>query len=147
MLEIKIIETIEDLEKALKIRRKVFVEEHNVPESIELDEFDTLGVGCMHFLALYDNKPVGTLRANLTIKDTVKIQRFCFLPEYRKSGFGKLLLDFAEKELLTKGYKYFFLEAKFSVHPFYEKCGYKKVSDIFYEVNVPHVKMEKLIKC
>ena len=124
MLEIKIIETIEDLEKALKIRREVFVEEHNVPESIELDEFDTLGVGCTHFLALYDNKPVGTLRANLTIKDTVKIQRFCFLPEYRKSGFGKLLLDFAEKELLTKGYKYFFLEAKFSVHPFYEKCGY-----------------------
>ena len=35
---------------------------------------------------------------NLTIKDTVKIQRFCFLPEYRKSGFGKLLLDFAEKD-------------------------------------------------
>ena len=146
MLEIKIIETIEDLEKALKIRREVFVEEHNVPESIELDEFDTLGVGCMHFLALYDNKPVGTLRANLTIKDTVKIQRFCFLPEYRKSGFGKLLIEFAENELIKKGYKNFFLEAKFSVHPFYEKCGYKKVSDIFYEVGVPHVKMEKLIK-
>lgn len=145
MLEIKIIETNEDLEKALKIRREVFVEEHNVPENIELDEFDTLEAGCMHFLALYDNKPFGTLRANLTIKDTVKIQRFCLLPECRKSGFGKQLLEFAEKVLLNQGYSYFFLEAKFSVYPFYEKCGYKKVSDIFYEVGVPHVKMEKFI--
>lgn len=146
MLEIKIIKTTSDLEKALNIRRTVFVEEHNVPEDIELDEFDTLEANCLHFLALYNNKAIGTLRANLTIKDKVKIQRFCLLPEYRKSGFGKLLLDFAEKELFKKGFTYFFLEAKFSVHPFYEKCGYKNVSDIFYEVNVPHVKMEKLIK-
>lgn len=145
MLEFKVIETKEDLEKALNIRRTVFVEEHNVPESIELDEFDTLDSQCMHILALYDNKPIGTLRANLTVKDKVKFQRFCFLPEYRRSGFGKLLLEFAENELLKKDYNYFFLEAKFSVHPFYEKCGYKKVSDIFYEVGVPHVKMEKSV--
>ena len=146
MLEIKVIETNEDLEKALKIRREVFVEEHNVPENIELDEFDILEASCMHFLALCDNKPIGTLRANLTIKDTVKIQRFCLLPEHRKSGFGKQLLEFAEEVLLKQGYKYFFLEAKFSVHPFYEKCGYKKAIAIFYEVGVPHVKMEKLVQ-
>ena len=146
MTEFRRIEKQMDLEKALQIRREVFVKEHNVPESIELDEFDTLDSQCMHILALYENKPIGTLRANLTIKDKVKFQRFCFLPEYRKSGFGKLLIEFAENELIKKGYKNFFLEAKFSVHPFYEKCGYKKVSDIFYEVGVPHVKMEKLIK-
>ena len=69
MLEIKIIETKDDLEKALNIRRTVFVQEHNVPEDIELDEFDTPDSGCVHVLALYDNKPIGTLRANLTIKD------------------------------------------------------------------------------
>ena len=143
MLNIKIIETNDDLEKALNIRRTVFVEEHKVPENIELDEFDSLDTGCVHFLALHNNKPIGTLRANLTNKDKVKFQRFCFLPEYRMHGFGKLLLEFAENELIKKGYTYFFLEAKFSVHQFYEKCGYKKISDIFYEVGVPHVKMEK----
>lgn len=146
MIDFKIIKTQDDLQKALNIRKMVFVEEHNVPESIELDEFDTLDSNCLHILALYNNKPIGTLRANLTIKDKVKIQRFCFLPEYRKSGFGKQLLEFTENELIKKGYNYFFLEAKFSVHPFYEKCGYKRVSDIFYEVDVPHVKMEKHIK-
>ncbi len=143
MTEFRIINSAEELDTALNIRRIVFVQEHNVPEDIELDEFDTLDSGCMHILVLYKNKPIGTLRANLTIKGKVKIQRFCFLPEYRKSGFGKQLLEFTENELLKKGYKHFFLEAKFSVHPFYEKCGYKKVSDIFYEVGVPHVKMVK----
>ena len=143
MTEFRIINSAEELDTALNIRRIVFVQEHNVPEDIELDEFDTLDSGCVHILAFYKNKPIGTLRANLTIKDKVKIQRFCFLPEYRKSGFGKQLLEFTENQLLKKGYKYFFLEAKFSVHPFYEKCGYKKVSDIFYEVGVPHVKMVK----
>ncbi len=143
MLEFKFVKTQNELESALDIRRNVFINEMGVPESIELDELDTLGSPCEHVLVLYDNKPIGTLRANLTIKDKVKIQRFCFLAEYRKLGFGKQLLEFAENELHKKGYKYFFLEAKFSVHPFYEKCGYKKVSDIFYEVNVPHVKMVK----
>lgn len=145
MLEIKVIETNEDLEKALKIRREVFVEEHNVPENIELDEFDTLESQCTHYLVSLDKKPIGTIRCNLVSGATVKVQRFCFLPEHRKSGFGRKLLEFIENDLSEKGYSYFFLEAKFSVYPFYEKCGYKKVSDIFYEVGVPHVKMEKFI--
>lgn len=145
MVEIKVIENNEDLDKALSIRRTVFVDEHNVPEDIELDEFDILNSQCIHFLVTLSEKPIGTIRCNLVSQSDVKIQRFCFLPEYRKSGYGKKLLEFIENYLSKKGYNYFFLEAKFSVYPFYEKCGYKKVSDIFYEVNVPHVKMEKWI--
>lgn len=145
MLEFKIVETNEDLKEALKIRRTVFIEEHNVPENIELDEFDILPSQCKHVLVLLNKKPIGTMRCNLVSPKNLKIQRFCFLPEYRKSGYGKLLLEFIEKEFSKKGYNHFFLEAKFSVYPFYEKCGYKKVSDVFIEANVPHVKMEKYI--
>ena len=145
MLEIKVIETNEDLEKALNVRRTVFINEMGVPESIELDEFDTLNSQSKHILVLYNGQVVGTARCNLISDTELKIQRFCFLPEYRKSGFGKLLLEFIEKEFSQIGYNYFFLEAKFSVHEFYKKCGYKKVSDIFIEANVPHIKMEKEI--
>ena len=71
MLEIKIIETKDDLEKALNIRRTVFVHEHNVPEDIELDEFDTLDSGCVHVLALYDNKlNTSTCRINAFVVAT-----------------------------------------------------------------------------
>ena len=145
MTEIRSEKTQTDLETALNIRRTVFIEEFNVPEDIELDEFDSIDSRCEHILVLHKNAPVGTARCNLVSEGKLKIQRFCFLPEYRKSGYGKKLLEFIENYLSKKGYNYFFLEAKFSVHPFYEKCGYKKVSDIFYEVNVPHVKMEKWI--
>ena len=146
MINFKIIKTDEDLENALKIRREVFVEEHNVPESIELDEFDTLDSQCKHILVLYNKKLVCTARCNFISDTELKVQRFCFLPEYRNVGFGKLLLEFIEKEFSQIGYNYFFLEAKFSVYEFYEKCGYKKVSDIFIEANVPHIKMEKWVK-
>lgn len=145
MLEIKVIETNEDLKKALNIRRTVFINEMGVPESIEIDNFDTLTSQCKHILVLYNGQVVGTARCNLISATELKIQRFCFLSEYRKSGFGKKLLEFIEKEFSNIGYNYFFLEAKFSVHEFYEKCGYKKVSDVFIEANVPHIKMEKEI--
>ncbi len=143
MTEFKFVKTQADLENALNIRRNVFINEMGVPESIELDELDTLTSQCKHILVLYNNEPVGTARCNLITDKKLKIQRFCFLPEYRKSGFGKTLLEFIETEFSKKGYNYFFLEAKFSVHEFYEKCGYKKVSDVFIEANVPHIKMEK----
>lgn len=146
MIQFRFVKTQNDLEKALNIRRNVFINEMGVPESIELDEFDTLTSQCKHILVLCNNKPIGTARCNLISDTKLKIQRFCFLPEYRKSGFGKLLLEFIEKEFSNKGYNYFFLEAKFSVHKFYKKCGYKKVSDIFIEANVPHIKMEKSLK-
>jgi len=143
MLEFKIVNTEEELKSALKIRRDVFINEMSVPESIEIDDYDKLNSQCKHILVLLENKPVGTARCNLISETELKIQRFCFLPEYRKSGFGKLLIEFIEREFSDKGFNYFFLEAKFSVHEFYEKCGYKKVSDVFIEANVPHIKMEK----
>ena len=145
MLEIKVIETNEDFKKALNIRRNVFINEMGVPEIIEIDNFDALNSQCKHILVLYNGQVIGTARCNLISDTELKIQRFCFLPEYRKSGFGKKLLDFIETEFSKEGYNYFFLEAKFSVHEFYEKCGYKKVSDIFIEANLPHIKMEKWV--
>lgn len=145
MTEIRFAKTQTDLETALNIRRTVFIEEFNVPEDIELDEFDSIDSRCEHILVLHKNAPVGTARCNLVSEGKLKIQRFCFLPEYRKNGFGKMLLNFIETEFTKRGYSYFFLEAKFSVHTFYEKCGYKKVGDVFPEANVPHIKMEKTL--
>ena len=143
MLEFKFVKTQNELNAALDIRRNVFINEMGVPESIELDELDTLTSPCRHVLVLYNEKPIGTARCNLITANKLKIQRFCFLPQHRKNGFGKRLLEFIESEFSKRGFNYFYLEAKFSVYEFYEKCGYKKVSDVFTEANVPHVKMEK----
>ena len=42
MLTVKLVENKTELEQALKIRIEVFVREQNVPEQIEIDEFDDI---------------------------------------------------------------------------------------------------------
>lgn len=54
-------------------------------------------------------------------------------------------LEFAEEYYRKNGIKKIILDSQYPVKDFYEKCGYKTVSDIFMEVNIPHVKMEKKI--
>ena len=38
------------------------------------------------------------------------------------------------------------LNSKFQVYSFYEKSGYKTVSEPFYDVGIKHIKMEKALK-
>ena len=114
MLEFKFVKTQNELESALDIRRNVFINEMGVPESIELDELDTLGSPCEHVLVLYNSKPVGTARCNLISDSELKIQRFCFLPQHRKNGFGKRLLEFIEGESILLSLDF---EGVCAVHP------------------------------
>ena len=49
-MKIKRITTEIDLQAALEIRKAVFIEEQQVPESDEFDQFDTLEDQCGHVL-------------------------------------------------------------------------------------------------
>jgi len=131
------------LNVCLKIREKVFIEEKHVPREIENDEFDRLRDDCEHFLIYYNGKPVGTVRFRFTDSGIVKLQRFCFLEDCRKLGLGSKVLEYAEKRYKSLGKSKIVIEAKFSASQFYEKCSYKAVSEIFYEVGVEHIRMEK----
>ena len=41
------------------------------------------------------------------------------------------------------GYQETFLNGQVPSIPFYEKCGYKAIGEVFYEANIPHKKMIK----
>ena len=135
MLEIKIIEDQSDLEKAMVIRRRVFVDEQKVPENIEIDEFEALAT---HILALSDGKPVGTARWRVTANG-VKLERFAVLPEYRGSHIGAALLKFTLNNIDTETTVYLF--SQISAVGFYKKYGFANRGKIFYEANIPHRKM------
>jgi predicted GNAT family N-acyltransferase len=135
----------DELKKCLAIREKVFIIEKDVPREIENDEFDAIRNDCEHFLILCNSLPVGTVRMRFLENDVMKLQRFCFLKEYRHLGLGSKTVTFIEERYRKFGKVKIVIEAKYAVSPFYEKCGYKKVSDIFYEVGVKHVNMEKQI--
>ncbi|MCH3971404.1 MAG: GNAT family N-acetyltransferase [Oscillospiraceae bacterium] len=131
------------LKQCLQIRNAAFTLEKGVPKSIEIDEYDCLNDQCTHFLIQFKNENAGTIRC-LKVSDTViRIQRFCFYKHFRKDGLGKAVMEYIEKKYREKGIIKIVMDAKFEVCGFYEKCGYRKMSDLFIEAGIEHVKMEK----
>ncbi len=139
------IETVltEDNGRCLRIRRAVFVDEQAVPEEFEIDSLDEKGAACDRFLILCDGRDAGTFRCFYESPETVHLQRFCVLKEYRLRGLGRSGLLSAEKFYAERGAKEITLNAQCSAAGFYERCGYKAVSGAFYEAGMPHVKMVK----
>ena len=135
----------EDLKRCLKIRNDVFVKEKGVPESIETDEYDCLNEQCEHFLAEYEGQDAGTIRCRKISDSVRKIQRFCVYNRFRKNGLGKAVVEYIESYYRNQGITTMIVDAKYEAHGFYEKCGYKKVSDVFMEAGTAHIKMEKQI--
>lgn len=131
------------LNQSLEVRRLVFTVERGISQEVEVDSFDVLDGKCDHFLVKLDGENVGAFRCMHKSDDTVQLQRFCFLSSHRGLGLGRKSLEFAEKHYRKSGIKKIILDSQYPVKDFYEKCGYKTVSEIFMEVNIPHVKMEK----
>lgn len=144
-LEIMYVENENDLKVCLKIRDEVFIKEKNVPKEIEVDNYDILNKICNHFLIKYQNKNIGTFRCVYEDDNNIKLQRFCLIKEFRNLGIGKKALDYIENYYKRKNIKYITLNSKYNVSKFYEKCGYKKISKIFIEADVKHIKMKKNI--
>ncbi len=135
-IKIRIANWDSDKDSLARIRRRVFIEEQNVPEDMEWDEHDD---SATHFLASLDNRVIATAR----LKTDGQIGRMAVLAEYRNKGIGSKLLQFilltARQQQLKKAY----LHAQVSAVPFYKKHGFTTHSHVFYEANIPHQVMSK----
>lgn len=127
----------EDLDHAFAIRRKVFVEEQQVDEREEYDQFEDSST---HYLATVDGQPAGTARWR-EVGDKVKLERFAVLPEYRGTGAGKALV-LATLEDARKVGKPIYLHAQMPVVDFYQKLGFRAYGEEFIEAGIRHLKME-----
>ena len=134
-IAVKQVRSIKEKKHAISIRRKVFVEEMNIPENIEIDKHDE---SAKHILAYIENKPIGTARWRKT-SHGLKLERFAVLKEYRSRGAGKALTKYIIKKINKE--KMIFLNSQYSAIGFYEKLGFKKIGNIFIEVDIPHQKM------
>lgn len=123
-------------EQAKQIRNKVFIIEQNVREEEEFDEFEEQSI---HYLLLIDNKAIGTARWR-NIGDWVKLERFAVLKNYRHSKRGDFILQQVIEDALKEG-KPLYLHAQLKAIPFYERRGFKKVGDLFWECDIAHYKM------
>ncbi len=128
------------MERAFAIRRRVFVEEQNVPEEIEMDADDSHS---FHALAILDGVAIGCGRM-LEHGDTeVKIGRMAVLSEFRKTGVGALILRFLIDRARARGVRKAILHAQLTAEGFYLKEGFKPVGGVFDEAGIAHRKMER----
>ncbi|MDR4433701.1 GNAT family N-acetyltransferase [Bacillus tequilensis] len=141
-MNIKRITTENDLRAALDIRRTVFIEEQNICESDEFDEFDTLQEQCQHILVYHKKQPVGTGRVRI-LDHTGKLERICILKPYRKYGLGKVIISELENIMKEKGITAYKLHGQTQAAGFYQKLGYQISSQEFMEDGIPHVLMTK----
>ena len=133
------------VDECVKIRTEVFVGEQHVPPELEVDGFDAPGAPCDHFLIVDEGEPVGTFRC-IFEGGAVHVGRLCVKKEKRHHGYGRAALDFIEKYYAARGYEKLTLGAQVTAIPFYEKCGFLVVSDVFLDAGIEHRKMEKALR-
>jgi predicted GNAT family N-acyltransferase len=138
-LKVIAIESAADLQRAYAIRRRVFIEEQNVPEEIEMDDDDA---HAFHALALLDGVPIGCGRMVEHGASEVKIGRMAVLPEFRKTGVGARILRFLIDRARIRAVGKAILHAQLTAEGFYLKEGFRPVGGVFDEAGIAHRKME-----
>jgi predicted GNAT family N-acyltransferase len=117
------------------VRRRVFVEEQNVPEELEWDGEDARS---RHVVALAgDGTPVGTGRL---LRDG-HIGRMAVLREWRGRGVGSAILARLLRLAAEAGHPLARLHAQTHAVRFYEKQGFAVQGGEFMEAGIPHVLM------
>ncbi|ASN06438.1 GNAT family N-acetyltransferase [Virgibacillus necropolis] len=138
-MDIKIVETNEELEQAYHIRTTVFVDEQQVPPEEELDEYDKEAI---HFVGSVNGVPIAASRLRF-VDSSGKLERICVLDTERGKSYGKMIIQRMELEIKNNGYEKAKLNAQTHAEIFYQRLGYETVSGEFMDAGIPHVTMIK----
>jgi predicted GNAT family N-acyltransferase len=127
---------IELAEKAIAIRRTVFVEEQGVDPRLEYDNEDV----SHHYLLMLADKPIATARWRETEKG-IKLERFAVLSGFRNRGIGEVILKKVLKDVVHMK-KMIYLHSQINAIPFYERNGFVKFGEQFTEAGIVHFLMK-----
>ena len=127
-----------NIKEIKEIRKVVFSDELNIPESYLFDEYDKT---CNQFLIKNNEITIGALRLRKE-NNAIKLERMAILPKFRKMSFGLRTIDEVKKYCMTKNESKIFLDSIYDVRGFYRKCGFGEIGTIFERVGLPHIRME-----
>lgn len=123
----------------IAIREQVFVEEQQVPISIEQDGKDNESG---HVLLWIQGVPVGTLRFRQTTEG-MKLERIAVLKPYRGRHLGKLLIREGLRAVRMSGSTDpVYLHAQQHAALFYHSLGFVETGEQTTEAGIPHVTMK-----
>lgn len=134
--------TIGELYEIVKSRFEVFVCEQKIVEDQEFDDKDKVSY---HIMLKENDKVVAYCR--IVPKeigyDYTSIGRVLVLSSYRRKGIAqemiKVALDFIKNNLNEN---IVVLSGQLYAKGLYESVGFNVISDVYDEVNIPHVKMK-----
>ncbi len=115
-----------------EVRRMVFVQEQQVPEDLERDEFDPLS---LHVVARdSDGRAIGTGR----LLPDGHIGRVAVLRQWRGRQVGYRLMQTLLQQALERDFSEVILNAQTNAISFYEKLGFRAEGAEFMDAGIPH---------
>ncbi len=152
-VSLTVVRTAEEMQAALSVRFRVFVEEQRVPIEEEIDRYDDRPWerdDVVHVLARYAGAPVATARLLLDMHEPgaeghagyPHIGRVAVLAELRRGGLGRVVMEVLHEEARQRGYSGVTLAAQLHAVPFYECLGYVARGPVFLEAGIEHRNMD-----
>lgn len=134
--------TVNEMYEIAKSRFEVFVCEQKIVEEQDFDDKDKV---CHHIMLKENERVVAYCR--IVPKgigyDYISVGRVLILSSHRRKGIAqemmKVALEFIKNKLDEKTVV---LSAQLYAKGLYESVGFKVISDVYDEVNIPHVKMK-----
>lgn len=118
-----------------EIRRRVFIEEQQVPEALEWDDEDA---DAIHLLAYgLDGRAIGCAR----LLNDGRLGRMAVLQDCRGCGIGTAMLEFALELFREQCFEQVTLSAQTHAIGFYERAGFRVCSEIYDDAGIPHREM------
>lgn len=122
------------------LRHRVFCEGQGIDAALEADGRD----GTCHHVAVLDDAGAVVGTARLRRKDgEAKAERVAVAPEHQGFGIGRALMDALEAIARDGGHSRLFLHAQDTAIPFYDRLGYERLGEPFYEAGVLHRAMAR----
>lgn len=132
---VRIVEWRDAHEALMALRTTVFVEEQNVPATLERDGRDP---DCAHVAAIdAEGLTIGTGR----LLPDGRIGRMAVLKSWRGSGVGGAMLQALMQEAKRRGHTEAHLHSQSHARAFYERHGYTVEGEEYLEAGIPHVGM------
>ena len=132
--------TTEEVYKILHLRSEVFVVEQNCV----YQDCDNKDIEAEHLLCIEDNEVIATLRIlNKGVSyDEISIGRVAVNKEYRRKDLGRKSMELAIEYIKEKhGFCPIRISAQNYIKDFYKSLGFREVSDIYLEDDIPHIEM------
>lgn len=100
----------------------------------------------IHLGAFADEDLIGTVSLTPCNDTTMKLRQMAVDDAMQGQGAGAHLLAAAEQATLASHRTHITLAARLSAQGFYARYGYEATGELFEEVSLPHIRMEKHLR-